>query len=139
MRNPFRAPAFSAEPMCVINTTPMIDVMLVLLVMMILSLPMRTHKVGIDLPQAASSGAPPVTHRLTLDANGAAAWDGVSVTRAALATKLSAHVADPAQPALLMQVDGRTSYDRFDHVLAQVKQAGVERLGFAGNEAFGRF
>jgi biopolymer transport protein ExbD len=125
--------------MCVINTTPMIDVMLVLLVMMILSLPMRTHKVGIELPTGASGGTPPVTHHLTLDRFGTAAWDGIIVSGAGLNDKLAAHAADPAQPVLVMQVDAATSYDRFDHVIAAVKQAGVDRLGFAGNDAFRRF
>jgi biopolymer transport protein ExbD len=138
MHRTFRTPA-TPEPMWQINTTPMIDVMLVLLVMMILSLPMQTHKVAVDLPQGKSLGPPPVTHRLTLDAGGGVAWDGVAVSDAEMRARLAAHASDPARPALVMQTDAATPYARFDAVIAQVRQSGVDRLGFAGNEAFRAF
>jgi biopolymer transport protein ExbD len=130
--------AFALEqPISEINSTPLIDVMLVLLVMLLLSLPMATHKLPVELPGAgAAAGPPPPVHRLTLDARGTASWDGIPVTGAELGEKLSAFVADPARPVLQMQADAATPYVRFDETLGAVRRAGVETLGFAGNDAF---
>lgn len=124
------------EPLCDINTTPMIDVMLVLITMLMLSLPPPTHEVPVDLPSGSNSAVPPPVHRLTLDAGGQAAWDGVAIGNAALTQRLAALTTDPAKPVLQMQTDAETPYARFDETIAMVKQAGVKQLGFIGNEAF---
>lgn len=125
------------KPMSEINTTPMIDVMLVLLIMMMLSLPMRTHKLPIELPStAAVAGKSPVIHRLSLDSVGSPSWDGVAITPASLDKKLVEMVSDPAKPVLQMQTDAATPYVRFDETLGAVRRAGIEQIGFVGNEAF---
>jgi biopolymer transport protein ExbD len=136
MRRTIR-PFSLGEPIAEINTTPMIDVMLVLLVMLILSLPKPTHKVAVDLPGLASGiTTPPPVHSLTLDASGNASWDGGAVSHSDLSARLRALVLDPAKPALHMKTDAATPYVRFDETLAQVKRAGVTQIGFVGNEAF---
>jgi biopolymer transport protein ExbD len=116
------------------NTTPLIDVLLVLLVMLIITLPVASHKVPIVLPANGPPAAPPVTHRLTIAANGAYGWDGTPLPDEALPPRLAAFIGDPGQPVLVIAADGEARYDRFDHTLATIKRAGITKLGFAGNE-----
>lgn len=133
MRSFTRVP--SADPLIAsINTTPLIDVMLVLLIMMLITLPSATHKIAIELPQAgAATGVPPVVHELAITANGSYAWDGVPLAEGALAARLAAFAADRARPVLSLRTDPALAYDRFDRTLAAVKRAGITRLGFADN------
>ncbi len=131
-----------AEPhlMAEINTTPIIDVMLVLLVMMLLSLPAPTHKAAVDLPQAgATAQTPRPVHEVTLDARGATFWDGNAVDGQALATRLAAMPTDPAKPVLHIRTDAQTPYAQFDALIIAVKRAGIEEVGFKGNDAFRTF
>ena len=121
------------------NTTPLIDVLLVLLVMMIITLPLQVHKVPLEIPGGAASGVPPVTHRLSIAQNGAYAWDGAPVTGASLPARLGALQSDPARPVLVLDVDGQASYDVFAHTLATVERAGVTRLGFSGNQRWAKW
>ncbi|MFM9851523.1 MAG: ExbD/TolR family protein [Sphingomonadaceae bacterium] len=121
-------------PICEINTTPMIDVMLVLLIMLMLTLPRPTHKVAIDLPSANGKAAvPPPVHRLSISETGSYSWDGAPLTAAALPTTLRAFAADPRAPILHLETNQNTTYDRFDHTLALVKRAGITKIGFVGN------
>lgn len=121
-------------PFSSINVTPFIDVMLVLLIVMILSVPAMTHKVPIDLP-VGGDPAPEVPHNLAIDRGGALSWDGRPISDAALPGALAALRADSAA-VLHMQTDPEARYERFDAVLAVVKRAGIERLGFIGNRPF---
>jgi biopolymer transport protein ExbD len=120
-------------PFSAINVTPFIDVMLVLLIVMILSIPVATHKLPIDLP-----GDPKQTteierpHQLAIDRGGALFWDGRRIADAELPGLLGAMQQDSAA-VLHMNTDPEARYERFDSVLAVVKRAGVERLGFVGN------
>ena len=133
MRRPNTLPA-PGEPFSTINTTPMIDVMLVLLIMMMLSLPLPTHKAAVDLPKAGpANGVPPPVHRLTIAENGAYIWDGAPVSTPALMAKLSAFSADPAKPVLHLETNPQAPYVRFDETIVLIKRAGIERLGFVGN------
>lgn len=138
-RRPHDAPRqAAAEPILEINTTPLIDLMLVLLVMFIISVPVATHKVPLDLP----SGPPPVVpepppvHRLGLDAAGRLFWDGRAIGDAQLTPLLARLAADPAEPELHISVDAETLYERVDETLAAIRRAEVTRLGFVGNERF---
>ena len=119
-----------------INTTPLIDVMLVLLIMMILTIPVMYHKVPLNLPSGAARGAAPPVHRLALDAHGALSWDGVSISPAALPARLAALKNDSAQPVLHFKTDGATPYVRFDETMAAIGRAGIHRVGLVGNEKF---
>jgi biopolymer transport protein ExbD len=131
------SPALRETPvMGEINTTPLIDVMLVLLIMMILTVPITTHKVPLDLPGQGVPGEAPPVHRLSLDARGALAWDGMAIAPEALPGRLEAMTRDPARPILHLKAEAETPYLRFDETLAEVKRAGITRLGLVGNERF---
>lgn len=120
-------------PFSAINVTPFIDVMLVLLIVMILSMPIATHKVPIELPVDGGSTMIEQPHKLAIDRAGALFWDGGRISDAELPARLAALQAD-ASAVLHMQTDPDARYDRFDGVLAVVKRAGVEKLGFIGNQ-----
>lgn len=135
-RSRLLAATAEAPVMSHMNMTPLIDVLLVLLIMMILTVPVMFHKVAVDLPQGMAAGAPPPVHRLALDAEGALSWDGMPISAAALPARLAALKSDPAQPVLHLKTDAETPYVRFDETLATIKRAGIERLGMVGNEQF---
>ena len=134
-----RAPAWAVpqgfQPIATINTTPLIDLMLVLLIMFILAVPTATHKVDVDLPRPDTRDLPPPAppHRLAIDEGGRLSWDGRPIADSALAARLAALAADPARPALHVEPHAEARYERFDSVLAEVRRAGIERLGFIGN------
>ncbi len=128
------AQAATFEPLSDINTTPMIDVMLVLLIMMMMSLPAPTHQVPVDLPRGgASDDAPPPVHRLTITQDGHYLWDGVPLADVALASQLAAFKTDPAGPVLHVETNGAARYDIFDRTMAMIKRSGISKIGFVGN------
>ena len=133
--------AFAAageEPFSTINTTPIIDVMLVLLIMFIITIPIMTHSVKIDLPTIGLPAAEPETHRLVLDSASRLSWDGAPIAEAALPARLAAFRAAAPDGILHFRTEAETRYEDFDRVLADVKRAGIARLGFVGNERFAR-
>ena len=123
-------------PAPTINTTPLIDVMLVLLIMFIVTIPIGTHKVRIDLPVSAPVSDEPQVHELALDASGRLHWDGSPLAESALPQRLAAMKAAQPDAVLKLRADGLARYESFDRVLATVKRSGIERLGFVGNERF---
>jgi biopolymer transport protein ExbD len=139
IRTRFYVPRIDDTPISAINMTPLIDMMLVLVIMFIVAMPMATHKVPVDLPSdRPAPGVPPPVHRLDIDAGGRTMWDGRPLSGAALNGALTALAADPAEPALILGVDGAARYERVDQILADVRRAGVDRLGFVGNQDFAR-
>jgi biopolymer transport protein ExbD len=136
--NPFMPPRIQdPQPLSALNITPLIDVLLVLIVMLILTIPMVTHKLPVELPAPGKTPqiTPPTVHRLAIAGNGALTWDNAALPDGALPGRLAAmQREDNAQ--LAIAADGEATYDRFDHVLATIKQAGITRLGFVGNERF---
>lgn len=128
-------PLKTADPIGEMNTTPLIDVLLVLLVMMIITIPIQSHSVPVDLPtDGPATPRDDKPHKLSIDARGVLFWDGARVTD----TQLPGLLAPLAQAgtALHMQADPETRYDRFDQVLAIVKKQGITQLGFTGNQPF---
>ncbi len=129
------------QPLVEMNTTPLIDVLLVLLIMFIITIPLQTHAVKLDLP----SGPPPtvelnpVVNRLQISADGALAWNGSSVTAPELRALLESTAQMRPQPDLQLLPDAHAPYFQVDQVLALTKQAGVERMGFVGNERYQHF
>lgn len=124
------------RPFSQMNTTPLIDVLLVLLIMFILTIPAQTHKVAIDLPSAGpGSGARPESHRLAIAADGTLSWDGAPIAGTALRARLDTLAANP-EGVLQLESAADARYDRFDAVLVDVKRAGIARLGFVGNERY---
>jgi biopolymer transport protein ExbD len=127
---------FEKPPIDEMNTTPLIDVMLVLLIMIMITLPLPTHKVPVDLPQAgATDAAPPPADLLEIAQNGTVSWNGVALGQVELSAKLQAHLANPQKPVLHVKSDPEATYERFDQILAVIRFEGVTRLGFvdAGN------
>ncbi|HEX5181736.1 MAG TPA: biopolymer transporter ExbD [Allosphingosinicella sp.] len=125
------------QPIATVNTTPLIDVMLVLLIMFIITMPLATHAVKIDLPQ--NGPAPkhePKVHRIDLDAAGRTLWDGAPVGSGELHRRLDAFRAARDDGLLELRSDGAARYDDFDRLLATIKRSGIERLAFVGNERF---
>jgi biopolymer transport protein ExbD len=137
---PHRIPAVSQAdfaPIAAINTTPLIDMMLVILIMLIVTIPMSTHKVPLDLPGPSPvPPTPPTVHRLSVQASGTLLWDGQALPAAGLSARLAALQADPSLPVLELNAEGEARYERVDEVFAQIRRSGVTRLGFVGNEGF---
>jgi biopolymer transport protein ExbD len=129
---------FDDQPMSEMNTTPLIDVMLVLLIMFIITVPLASHQVPADIG-TGTGGPPPAVQRLSLDAAGRTYWNGALVDAETLRARLAAHAADPARPVLHMATDGEARYERFDEVLAAIRRAGVTNLGFENNPFEGAF
>lgn len=127
------------EPMLDINTTPLIDVMLVLLIMFIITLPVLTHAVKLDMP---SSRTPPPDQiqtqpiRVDIDWDGTVLWDGNVVTLDELEGYFRAEAARNPQPELHVRPDRRAAYDTVAKVLAIAQRNGMKRIGFVGNEQF---
>jgi len=119
-----------------INVTPFIDVMLVLLVIILLSLPIASHKLPLDLPQPGPA-LPAAAHQLAIDRAGMVYFDGRTIADAELPATLAAMQTDPSA-VLQLNPDPEARYERFDQILAMVKRAGVTRLGFVGNRPFER-
>jgi biopolymer transport protein ExbD len=127
------------EPMMDINTTPLIDVMLVLLIMFIITLPVMTHAVKLDMPQTRNQNPPPVVIepiRLDIDWDGAIIWNGTQVQLGALEGYFRVEAAKNPQPELHVRPDRRASYDTVAKVLALAQRNGMQRIGFVGNEQF---
>jgi biopolymer transport protein ExbD len=127
------------EPMMDINTTPLIDVMLVLLIMFIITLPVMTHAVKLDMPQTKNPNPPPVVIepiRLDIDWDGAVIWNGTQVQLGALEGYFRVEAAKNPQPELHVRPDRRANYDTVAKVLALAQRNGMQRIGFVGNEQF---
>jgi biopolymer transport protein ExbD len=127
------------EPMMEMNTTPLIDVMLVLLIMFIITIPIQTHAVKVDLPQNSPQNATPVEpdkNKLYIDAQGQIFWNSVPIDDVTLRQYLDASLQRDPEPELHFQPDPQARYDVVDRVLAIVKRANVTKLGFVGNEQY---
>jgi biopolymer transport protein ExbD len=130
------------EPMMEMNTTPLIDVLLVLLIMFIITIPIQTHAVKIDLPQntpPTDNPVDPVKNKLAIDAASTITWNGNPIDIATLRQYLRASMQLPVEPELQFQPDRQTRYLTVDQVLAAIKQSKVTKLGFVGNEAYANF
>ena len=131
------------EPMMEMNTTPLIDVMLVLLIMFIITIPIQTHAVKIDLPNNQNPPPPdmvdPVKNKVAIDAAGTITWNGNPIDKLTLRQYLRALMALPVEPELQFQPDRQTRYVTVDEVLAIIKASKVTKLGFIGNEQYYNF
>jgi len=130
------------EPMMEMNTTPLIDVMLVLLIMFIITIPIQTHAVKIDLPQSTPPTDTPidtVKNKVSIDPAGTIMWNGTPIDLLTLRQYLNESLKLPVEPELQFQPDAQTRYVVVDQVLAEIKRAGVTKMGFVGNEQYGAF
>ena len=128
------------EPMMEMNTTPLIDVMLVLLIMFIITIPVQTHAVKIDLPipTDAKNNVDPEKNKVMIDPRGVITWNGTPIDLAQLSQYLEQTKALPVEPELQVQPDPYARYIVVDRVMAVVKRSGVGKLGFVGNEQYAR-
>jgi biopolymer transport protein ExbD len=123
-----------------VNVTPLIDVMLVLLIMFIITIPIQTHAVKLDLPVNQPQNQPPpinpVKNTLGIDAQDQVLWNGAPVTLPQLRQYLDATQQMNPIPELHLQPDATARYETVDRVLAVTKQAHVQKMGFVGNEYY---
>ena len=133
----------SGEPMMDINTTPLIDVMLVLLIMFIITIPIQTHAVKLDLPQDNPNQTPPpiepVKNKIVIMPDNVVTWNGAPVNDVQLRQYLDITTTMRPTPELHLQPHPEARYERVDEVLAITKRANVQSMGFVGNEAYASF
>ena len=127
------------EVMMDINTTPLIDVMLVLLIMLIITIPAQLHSVNLDMPvnTTAPKKTDPVVIRIDVDAQSAVSWNGKAIaSRTELAQKLSDAAAMQPQPELHIRSHGKAKYEAVMAVMAHAQRLGLTKLGIVGSEKF---
>ena len=131
------------EPMMEMNTTPLIDVMLVLLIMFIITIPIQTHAVKIDLPVNSDTNTPPpidpIKNKVSVDPAGTITWNGSPIDIVTLRLYLDRTKAMSPEPELHVQPDAQARYNVVDNVLAVIKRSGVTKMGFVGNEQYRAF
>jgi biopolymer transport protein ExbD len=129
----------SDDVMIDINTTPLIDVMLVLIIMLIITIPIQTHAVKMNMPIAPSAAPPkpPEIIRIDVDFDGTIGWNGVIVAdRAELEAKLAAVAAVADQPEVHLRPNKLVTYKVVAMVMASAQRLGVTKIGLIGNEQF---
>jgi biopolymer transport protein ExbD len=119
-------------PMAEINMIPLIDVMLVLLVIFIITAPLLTHAVKVDLPKASSAAniTKPDNVQLGIDAGGIVYWNGEVLDRSGWRSRMDAAAAQRPQPEVHIRADGAVAYRRVAQVMSDAAKAGLSRIGF---------
>ncbi len=120
------------EPLAEINMVPLIDVMLVLLIIFMVTAPLLTHAVKVDLPKAASSAniSKQDAIQLNIDANGQVFWNGEKIDAGQLNAKLAESAARAQQPELHIGAERTTPYEKVAQVMSEAARLGVTRIGF---------
>ncbi len=131
------------SPMMEMNTTPLIDVMLCMLIIFILSIPVATHAVNIDLP--APSDVPsnavinPIKNKVVITQNDVILWNGTPLNEGQFVATLQQAVAMQPEPELQFQPEEFASYETSANVLKIIKGSGATKFGFVGNEQYRDF
>jgi len=127
------------EVMMDVNTTPLIDVMLVLLVMLIITIPIQLHSINLDMPPPNNNPPPkePVVHEVFIDFDGTVSWDGVALASPAdVEAKLTEVAAEADQPEVHIKPNKLVEYGSVAQVMAAAQRLGVKKMGMVGNEQF---
>jgi biopolymer transport protein ExbD len=122
-----------------INTTPLIDVMLVLLIMLIITIPIQLHSVNLNMPigNPPPPTVPPVVITVDVDFDGTVLWNGEIIPdRDQLEARLADAAAQPVQPEVHLRPNKLVQYDKVAAVMASAQRLGVTKLGLVGNEQF---
>jgi biopolymer transport protein ExbD len=131
------------QPMMEMNTTPLIDVMLVLLIMLMITVPPVTHAVDIDLPVAQDNPTPPpidpVVNKIAIDDGSAITWNGTPYSLDQITGFLAQTRSMNPEPELQFQPSPNAPYDTVDKTLAVIKRSKVNKFGFVGNEGYSVF
>ena len=132
------------EPMMEMNTTPLIDVMLVLLIMFIITIPVATHAINIDLPAPSNEPPPPdqidpIVNKIVLTPAGEILWNATPINSNELVRNLQETLTFDVEPELQFEPDANASYDLSARVLNVIKASGVTKFGFVGNEKYASF
>ena len=122
----------AAEALAEINMVPLIDVMLVLLIIFMVTAPLLTHAVKVDLPKASSSAniTKPDNVQLAIDAEGRVFWNGETVDAAQFAARLKTAAALQPQPELHIRAERTTPYEKVAQVMSEAARNGLVRIGF---------
>ena len=129
----------SDDPIMDVNTTPLIDVMLVLIIMLIITIPIQTHAVKLNMPVGPSAPQTKVPDviRIDVDFDGTIGWNGeVLADRDALESRLQLVAAQPDQPEVHLRPNKLVSYKVVAMVMASAQRLGVTKIGLVGNEQF---
>ncbi|GGD62572.1 biopolymer transporter ExbD [Erythrobacter arachoides] len=124
------------SPIMDLNVTPLIDVLLVLLVMVILSVPIATHQIDVDLPTSDNAPSEPEQIALVVTEGGAVLWNGDALSRTELQGRLAMAAANAADPVIRFEPEANASYDDAAQVIHLVGEADIRRFAFAGNERY---
>ena len=127
-------------PMMEMNMTPLIDVLLVLLIMFIITIPIQTHAVKVDLPvnskNQPQNPVDPQRNKISIDPAGTVAWNGSPVDEVTLRQYLDQSAGMTPEPELHFQPDTESKYEVVDRTLAVIKRSAITKLGFIGNEQY---
>ena len=132
------------SPMMEMNTTPLIDVMLVLLIMFIITIPVATHSVDIDLPVPNNTPPPPdmidpIKNKIVLTPENVILWNGTPLTEGELVATLQQSLTLAVEPELQFEPEPLASYALSARVLNDIKGSGVTKFGFVGNDKYRNF